>query len=171
MYGLTSASRSNRANSSFSIFTKSCALYVDEIAVKPTMSAQRILKQNDEVIRGRTSTLHNYIVANWTEVHMQDTLTERTLRNQKDIRHLFVVNNNRQMFRAYTRLGRNHLNIRYGHVLYEGVQVWQDSSLNCSMGDFNHGRKDQWSHSVTLSTCHFTSESLYLKPFSSTWKY
>lgn len=39
----TSASRSNRANSSFRIATRSCAEYVEEIAVKPTMSAYRML--------------------------------------------------------------------------------------------------------------------------------
>lgn len=40
----TSASRSNRAKSSFNIFTRSCAEYVDEMAVKPTMSAYRMLE-------------------------------------------------------------------------------------------------------------------------------
>lgn len=40
---LTSASRSKRAKSSLSIFTKSCAQYVDEMAVNPTMSAYKML--------------------------------------------------------------------------------------------------------------------------------
>lgn len=43
---LTSANRSKRAKSSFRIFTRSWAQYVDEMAVNPTMSAYRMLKGN-----------------------------------------------------------------------------------------------------------------------------
>ncbi len=40
---LASASLSKRANSSLSVFTSSGAGHVEEIAVKPTMSAKRML--------------------------------------------------------------------------------------------------------------------------------
>lgn len=40
----TSARRSKRANSSLSIFTRSWAEYVEEMAVNPTMSAYRMLR-------------------------------------------------------------------------------------------------------------------------------
>lgn len=42
---LTSDNLSNLANNSFNILTNSCAEYVDEIAVNPTISAYKILKQ------------------------------------------------------------------------------------------------------------------------------
>ncbi|CAG7821577.1 unnamed protein product, partial [Allacma fusca] len=42
---LTSASRSNLAKSSLSILTNSEAEYVEEIAVNPTISAYRMLKE------------------------------------------------------------------------------------------------------------------------------
>lgn len=41
----TSARRSKRAKSSFNILTKSWAEYVDEMAVNPTISAYKMLKQ------------------------------------------------------------------------------------------------------------------------------
>ena len=46
----TSANRSKRAKSSFSIFTKSWALYVEDMAVKPTISAYKILGKKNEIL-------------------------------------------------------------------------------------------------------------------------
>lgn len=57
---LTEASLSKRANSSLSSFTSSCALQAEDNWVKPTMSANSILKQKG-IYRGETAWPPAYI--------------------------------------------------------------------------------------------------------------
>lgn len=69
---LTSANRSKRAKSSFRIFTRSWAQYVDEMAVNPTMSAYKMLKGNTRK-RERKFT--------WFSIMMARKLLKRIKRN------------------------------------------------------------------------------------------